>query len=71
MKAKRYYIEAKFKRHREADIWIVVGKTIKITNDKWLKKLLEGMLVDSRLFEILDLPETAQVDTFRIIERSK
>ena len=70
MKTKRYYIEARFKRNPETDIVITVGKTIK-ASDEWLKNLLNGMLTTAQLFEILDLPYTAIVDSFRIIERSK
>lgn len=70
MKGKKYYIEAKFKRHSEANIWMTVGKTIKVSKT-WLKNLLEGMLTIQQLYEILDLPEKAIVDNFKIIEKSK
>jgi len=70
MKGKRYYIEARFKRHKDANIWISLGKTIKVS-ETWLKNLLEGMLTIQQLFEILDLPEQSIVDSFRIIERDK
>jgi len=70
MKGKRYYIEAHFKRHSDATIWITIGKTIKVS-ETWLKNLLEGMLTMQQLYEILDLPEKAIVDRFKIIERSK
>lgn len=70
MKKKKYYIEARFLRHKDASIWIVVGKTIK-TSDEWLKNLLKGMLTIQQLFELLDLPESAVVVNFKIIEKDK
>ena len=71
MKGKKYYIEARFKKHSEADVWIIIGKMITVRSDGWLKDLLNGMLTHATLYEILDLPEKAIVDTFRIIEKSK
>lgn len=71
MKAKRYYIEAHLKRHKDATIWITIGKTIKVTEHRWIRNLLEGMITMVQIYEILDLPEKAIVDSFKIIERSK
>ena len=71
MKGKRYYIEAHLKRHKDATIWITIGKTIKVTEHRWIRNLLEGMITIAQLYEILDLPEKAIVDRFKIIERSK
>lgn len=70
MKKKKYYIEARFKGHKEAETWITIGRTIK-ADDGWLENLLEGMLLYTQISEILDLPESAVVDCIRIIESFK
>lgn len=70
MKKKKYYIEARFKGHKDSDTWIVVGKTIK-ADDGWLEELFEGMLLHVKIYAILNLPENAIVDCIKIIEKFK